>query len=192
MPTSNNPISKSEIIARFGVVVRDYLVANTNWNASTIIVPGYSVGYITGGIAHASSDPGIPSTAQVADLVEADVSQVGALTKVLRDFMIFYARNQRVYLNNTGNYGGSTSGVVRLNTSNGLDASMSSQITNAINSRAVTGNSLVDASNLENFLIDCRNIWASLCATNNIKTYNFNYCHTNHTNYPQHGSRGRR
>jgi hypothetical protein len=224
MPVVDNPLSKAEIISRFGAWLRTHILSENDWVASSVIVPGHTAANITGGTtpkrpsgmalyggnppnptmpadvvlplpsgrAMDTAEPGLPTDANFLDSAEADLTQGGSVTRVLRDFMIVYARSQRVFFTNTGNLGGSVSGVIRLSTSNGLDTAMGNQVNSAVTNRGLTGDAVINASNLENFLSDCRNIWTNLCNTSNVATYQFYYCHTNHSNYSQHGSRGRR
>lgn len=189
----NDPISKTDFINRFGQVVRDYVVANTDWTSSTGVW-NTTVGNVTGGQAQSTTDPGLPSDATIEDMVRANENTTASILGVFRDSMALYSRNHRIRLYNTGNRGAKNYyGVVRLNTTHGLDVTVDSDYVSNLSANAIIPDVLVDASDLENFFSACQSSWDARChSISYAAQYNYNYCHSNFSQFGSHGSRGRR
>jgi 2-methylaconitate cis-trans-isomerase PrpF len=118
--------------------------------------------------------------------------------------MILYANNHKMDLRNTGNLtvaGARTSfglvthtGVARLN---GVLPTVSNNVTTDLlasaNTRQIKTGSLITATNLNNFIEDCRTIWQNRCLSSAVEEFRYSYCHSScHSNHGSHGSRGRR
>jgi hypothetical protein len=209
----NDPIVKQDIIDRFNTRVRDWVTSNTNWVASTAVW-NTTVGAVTAHSTGAGDGPGGSSgagaynrttqtTTAPASPVEGDFSAaigaqpltVGHVVNVIRNFMTLYANNHRIQLVNNGNIGvASYTGVARLNdVISATKTAVQGDILNAAANRTVESGELVIASNLLNFIEDCRNIWTNRCNSAVVETFKYNYCHSScHSNHGSHGSRGRR
>jgi hypothetical protein len=190
------------------------------WNTTVGFVTANSAtsgGHVVGGnypgnIANGPYNRTAFSTAEPASIVQADLSAeigaqpltVGHVVKVLKDFMVLYANNHKIELMNSGNLtpaGARTSfgsipyvGTVRLdNVVSTVKTDVENDINAAVNNRNVKNGELVQATNLINFIEDCRNIWTARCLTNPVEQFRYTYCHSScHSNHGSHGSRGRR
>lgn len=129
---------------------------------------------------------------------------VGHVLNVLKTFMTLYANTHKMDLRNTGNLtttGARTSfnlvthtGVARLSdVLSSVKTSVESDITNSSNNRNIKTGALITATNLINFIEDCRAIWQNRCLNSAVEEFRYSYCHSScHSNHGSHGSRGRR
>jgi hypothetical protein len=200
----NNTITRENIIAKFNERVRDWVVSNTNFLNATPVW-NQTVGYITanssafgGGINRITEVSATPVSIQVTDLISnigADNSAAGKIVKVLKDFLILYANNHRITLNNTGNLAPANYvGVARLN---GTPLATQTAIGTDVDAAAIASNvsngQLITALNLNSFIESCRTIWTNRAFTPSLETFNYSYCHSScHSNVTCYNSRGRR
>lgn len=207
-------INKNELLLRFQERVRTLVVNSTSWVNSTVIRPGVTLGAITGNEAQATTTPPAESISSVIDTVTANLNSTQSIIRAFRDIMVVYSRNNKISVRNLGNspggldyvlngtyqpgsstpnYNVTETAVVRLSTDNGTSTLVSTDVTTAVNNRNLnTKDNLVDASNLEDFFTDCRNIWSNRCNNASLKTYDYNYCHGSFGAHSSHGSRSRR
>lgn len=149
------------------------------------------------------------SQADFASLIGVSLTTSGYITKILRDILIAYAKNHKINLVNTGNiqYPGTPTtgtiitagsiiytGTARLNgVVSAVTTNMESDITAAINTRNLNTGQVITATNLYNFIEDCRTIWLNRCFNSAVEQYRYSYCHGScHSSHGSHGSRGRR
>jgi hypothetical protein len=212
--SKDNQISKNQLLLRFQERVRDFVVSSTSWVSSTVIRPGVTLGAITGSEAQSTATPAAENISAVTDIVTANLNSTQSIVRAFRDIMVVYSRNNKISVRNLGNspggldyvlnggyragdsvpnYNVTETAVVRLSTDNGTATLVSSDVTTAANTRNLNSkDNQVDASNLESFFTDCRNIWSNRCNNASLKTYDYNYCHGSFGAHSSHGSRSRR
>jgi hypothetical protein len=121
----NDLVLRQDIIDRFNLRVRDWVVANTNWTSTTPVwnttvgnVVSKSTtgrtsvgGNFPGTVAGGSYDRTAFTTPTPSSILETDFSAAigagplttGHVVKVLKDFMTLFANNHKIQLMNTGN-----------------------------------------------------------------------------------------
>lgn len=200
---SGELITKQDLVDRFNLRVRDYVTANTNWisttgvwdtNVGTVTVNSSAYAASTNRVTQATPAPSAIAVSDLNDIVGAKAI-TGDVVIAMRAFLVLYANNHRINLSNTGNYTpASYTGIARLN---GVPAATVTNITNDVDSAATTAginaNTVVNASNLYNFIESCRTIWYNRCAATALETFYYSYCHNScHSNVTCYNSRGRR
>ena len=212
--SKDNQVSKIELLNRFREVVRDHVIANTSWDGTTVIRSGLNLASITGNEAQSTKFPPEENLNQVEPKITANIDSTQSFVRAIRDIMSIYSRNLRISVRNTGNSPGgldyyingvfqyynpynyyvTQTATARLNRDyNNVTANVISDVNAAVSNRNLnTKDVLVDASDIENFFNDCKNIWNSRCAGGSNKTYDYNYCHGSFNAHSSHSSRGRR
>lgn len=197
-------ITKTDLIARFNTRVRDWVTANTNWVSSTGVwntnvgtVLGNSTAYGGGvnKVAQATAQPPEILPADINVLIGASSATSGYVVNILKGFMKEYSKNYKVNLLNTGNLApGSYTGTVRVtNATNGLSLAVESDVEAAATANGIVPTALITATNLNNFIESCRNIWTNRCLNSVYENFYYSYCHSScHTNHTCYNSRGRR
>jgi hypothetical protein len=197
-------ISKSDIINRITTRIKDYVTSQTNWVAGTAVW-NRNVGFITansasygGPYSRTTSADNIASPQMIgSDLpnkLQASTTGLTVVT-VLRNFLLSYANNHRIKLQNTGNLTPATYfGVAKLND---LVQVTKDQITTDVNAAAVANNIMsnktISGLEIDGFIDDCKNIWINRCFTTPPEVFYYGFCHSScHSNHGSHGSRGRR
>ncbi len=196
-------IKGSEIAARFNERVRDLIAADTTWVSSTVVwntnvgnvvANSIAAGGTINRTAEASAAAQGMVSSDLANVMGAQPTVAGHITKVMRDFMGIYSRSFRVTLVNTGNLApASYTGTVRFTT--GL-ASITTNIQNdvdaAIPANGMVSGNVVSAANLESFMNACKAAWTNRANSAAMESYRYNYCHSSFSSHSSHGSRGRR
>lgn len=195
--TINDPIEKQDVIDRFNTRVRDWVTSNTNWVSSTSVW-NTTVGVVSsnnGRTAFATAQPDSILPINLSADIGAQPLTIGHVVNVLRTFMVTCANSHKVFLQNTGNLApASYTGTIRLNGSPApTTTAVLSDMTNSAVNRDLESGDLITATNLINFIEDCRSIWTTRCLNSPVETFNYSYCHSScHSNHGSHGSRGRR
>lgn len=212
--SKNNQISKNELLLRFQERVRNLVVDSTSWTRSTAIRPGVTLGAITGNAAQTTTTPETDNISSVSDPISANLNTTQSIIRAFRDIMLIYSRNHKISVRNTGNspggldyvlngvyragdsvpnYNVTETAVVRMDSDNGTASLVTSDLNTSVNTRNLnTKDNLIDASNLEDFFTDCRNIWTTRCNNAVIRNFDYNYCHGSFGAHSSHGSRSRR
>lgn len=199
-----NKISKSDIINRITTRIKDYVTSQTNWVAGTAVwntnvgvVTANSAGY-GGPYSRTTAANNIASPQMIgSDLPNKLQASTSGLTvvSVLRNFLLSYANNHRITLQNTGNLTPANYvGVAKLND---LVQTTKNQITTDVNAAAVANNIMsnktISGLEIDGFIDDCKNIWINRCFTTPPEVFYYGFCHSScHSNHGSHGSRGRR
>jgi hypothetical protein len=115
----------------------------------------------------------------------------------INTWMDIYARTHRVTLESNTLPGNSTfppvDVVVRLSAAQGGALSaVQTRVAAAITASGISSGSPVNADNFNALVDACQTIWKEECRDISRKTYDYNYCHSNHLSHANHGSRGRR
>jgi len=198
-------VSKTDLINRFTTRVRDYITSQTNWVSGTVVW-NTTVGAVTAGSAGFGgpysrtadttnvAGPAM-TTASIPNRLSTATSASNTVVTVLRDFLVSWANNHRVTLQNTGNLTpASYVGTVKLND---LVATTKNLIISDVNTLAVENNLVankrINQFDLDGFIDDCVNVWINRCFTTPPEIFYYGFCHSScHSNHSSHGSRGRR
>jgi hypothetical protein len=200
MPTGNETISKQEIIDRFNSAVKA-IIENTTNNPTDVLNLGIVTQNISLSTATSSNiqNKTLPSTTpeSISNVVTNNIDEsTTGIVRSLVDLMREYAKTYRFTVDNTGTRG--TASVQRVGRflsfpNSTLLSQVEADVLNALQNRNIsTKDGAVDASDFENFLTDCRNIWSTRCNSSSLRSFNYSFCHSNHVNHVNHGSRGRR
>lgn len=196
-------IKGAEIAARFNERVRDLIAAETSWVSSTAVW-NTNVGTVVanstgagGGInrtAEASTAAQGMLASDLTNVIGAQPTVAGHITKVMRDLMAIYARSFAVALYNTGNLAPSSYvGTVRFTTGPAsIAANIQSDVDAAIIANGMTSGNVVSAANLEAFMNACKTAWNNRASASVMENYYYYYCHSSFGSFGSHGSRGRR
>lgn len=212
MPANDTLITKAEILQRFDTVLKPFIENITDSPSDNITLNGFSFPASTATGEAARSDT-LPSSASLAtnisDVVSNSTVSTTGIARNLVNLMRTYALSYRVRFTNSQTSvtnKGITTDVYSLrfdtappipNTNpvqytNLLDTVESDVLAALANRGISTKDALIDASNFENFITDCRNIWSNRCNNTFLREFVYTFCHTNHVNHVNHGSRGRR
>lgn len=202
---TSNLINKQDVVDRFNTRVRDFVTTSTSWTASTavfnttvgnVVANSIAAGGTVNRVAQATAQPTGVATTDLGAMIGASSTSVGHVVNVLKTFLTLYANNHTVTLTNTGNLSpASYTGTVRLDGApSTVTANIASDIAAAATARNITNAALITATNMNNFIEDCRTIWTNRAFTSSVEEFKYNYCHSNcHSNcHANHGSRGRR
>lgn len=145
------------------------------------------------------------ATSDFASLIGASNTTAGHVVSLLKNFMVLYANTHRIQLINNGNYAYPSNsiispgqviyqGVARMDgVVSSVSSAVSSDVDAAANNRGIVSGNTITASQMNNFIEDCRSIWTTRALNTPVEVYRYNYCHGScHSSFSSHGSRGRR
>ena len=193
----NKAILSNDIVYKLQQPLRNAMTESTDilWTAAdfgslcTNVPLDYTLSNATGNDVNTKTSLPGPTASSLTS------TTASAVISLVRTYMNFYAKVQKVKVRNTGT-GGVQSPITLIAYLRTDRGSTTSNVLSAVDSAASANNiasgQVITAENINNFINSCSNIWRDYCINNVKHTYSVNYCHSNHCSHSNHGSRGRR